>query len=264
MGSRENAIVAYSRSRSPSRRRQRYRSRSRSRSKPRRSRSQPRRLSDFGGDGPSSERTRMGDAKVEQKRLAKEQAASLAKTAQARVEAAKQALETAIQEAADRQSAELEAAKELEDAIRERSQLGEEDRIQKVVDERQEARRSREFSKADRLLEELRHMGVQMNDNDLTWTGPNGLSGEVKGVMKRRAGDWNCPSCQSLCYGSKDKCFKCGTRKSGDAGGDQRRDGRRRSPSCDRRGNNRRGRRSPSYDSGRRKRRRKSSGSSSS
>jgi len=29
----------------------------------------------------------------------------------------------------------------------------------------------------------------------------------------RRAGDWDCPNCGAMCFGSKNECFKCGTKK---------------------------------------------------
>ncbi|CAK0814756.1 unnamed protein product [Prorocentrum cordatum] len=53
------------------------------------------------------------------------------------------------------------------------------DRIQRLVDERQQYRRDRDFSTADRMRDELRDMGVQVSDDSLTWRGPGGLDGVV-------------------------------------------------------------------------------------
>ena len=89
------------------------------------------------------QKIRAADAEIEQTCHAKQKAASFAKASQNRVD----------QEAAARQSAELEAAIGLEVAILRRLQIREEARIQKVVDDRQEAMRYREFKRADSLLE---------------------------------------------------------------------------------------------------------------
>mmetsp|Transcript_75853 Transcript_75853/g.209370 ORF Transcript_75853/g.209370 Transcript_75853/m.209370 type:complete len:89 (-) Transcript_75853:1608-1874(-) len=56
---------------------------------------------------------------------------------------------------------------------------GERDRIQRLVDERQQYRRDRDFDKADDLREELRSMGVNIDDTDLVWRGPGGMEGTV-------------------------------------------------------------------------------------
>jgi len=125
--------------------------------------------------------------------------------------------------------------------------------IQQMVDERQAARRDRDFDKADRMREELKELGVRIDDTQLTWNAPGGLRGVVnnpggKGPIEKRDGDWICRSCGKLVFATKDVCFSCGApRDSGgsrggrDRGRDRRRDdsrgrGRRR----DRRGGGRR------------------------
>jgi len=118
---------------------------------------------------------------------------------------------------------------------RSRSRGGEEDRIQKLVDERQQCRRDRDFDRADRLREELRDMGVNVDDTALSWRGPGGLEGSVGGGfnsrggggagIERRDGDWDCPKCGAMVFASKDQCFKCGAERSG--GGGRDRDDRR-------------------------------------
>eukprot|EP00929_Paragymnodinium_shiwhaense_P095031 TRINITY_DN5599_c0_g1_i2.p1 TRINITY_DN5599_c0_g1~~TRINITY_DN5599_c0_g1_i2.p1 ORF type:complete len:148 (-),score=39.21 TRINITY_DN5599_c0_g1_i2:161-604(-) len=126
-----------------------------------------------------------------------------------------------------------------------------EERLQKLVDERQQCRRDRDFSRADKLRDELRDMDVHIDDNALTWKGPKGMSGRVTNVGfgggggggsgERREGDWDCPKCNALVFASKDNCFKCGHSKRDDrrSGGsrDRRRrdDSRRRDSSRDRR-----------------------------
>lgn len=113
-----------------------------------------------------------------------------------------------------------------------------EDRIQKLVDERQQCRRDRDFSKADRLRDELRDMNVHVDDNCLTWKGPSGMTGRVTnsgfggggggGGGDRRDGDWDCPSCGVMVFASKDRCFKCGSSKNSGRGRGRRDDSRRR------------------------------------
>mmetsp|Transcript_69171 Transcript_69171/g.119974 ORF Transcript_69171/g.119974 Transcript_69171/m.119974 type:complete len:195 (+) Transcript_69171:3-587(+) len=142
------------------------------------------------------------------------------------VEAAQKELEEAIAQDHD-------LIGKLQEATHEASKIKQEERIQKLVDERFEAKRSREFEKADRLYEELRAMGVQVTGSQLSWTGPGGLSGKVQA---RRPGDWECTRCDLLVVSKGIKCAKCGARKPGTGGGDR---------------DNSRGRRSPSYDRGR-------------
>ncbi|CAJ1347429.1 unnamed protein product [Effrenium voratum] len=137
---------------------------------------------------------------------------------------------------------------------RSRSAGDDADRIQDLVDERQAARRDRDFDKADRMREELKDMGVRVDDTQLTWTGRGGVTGVVnnpggKGAIERRDGDWNCRSCGKLVFATKDNCFSCGTPRP-----DERRrgrdDSRRRDRSRRRRDRSRRG-------GGRRRRRRR-------
>ena len=54
--------------------------------------------------------------------------------------------------------------------------------IQEMVDERTQCRRNRDFDKADRLRDELKDMGVRIDDTDGeggggSWSGPNGEGG---------------------------------------------------------------------------------------
>eukprot|EP00931_Biecheleriopsis_adriatica_P018558 TRINITY_DN1296_c0_g2_i1.p1 TRINITY_DN1296_c0_g2~~TRINITY_DN1296_c0_g2_i1.p1 ORF type:complete len:187 (-),score=24.69 TRINITY_DN1296_c0_g2_i1:117-608(-) len=134
------------------------------------------------------------------------------------------------------------------------------DRIQDMVDERQEARRSRDFDKADRMRDELRDMNVRVDDTELTWNGPGGTRGNVNNPggkgggggggaprVERRDGDWDCPNCGKLVFASKDTCFSCGEPKPR-GGGRDRYDSRDRG-----RGG---GRRSSRYDDDRSDRRR--------
>eukprot|EP00929_Paragymnodinium_shiwhaense_P104409 TRINITY_DN6880_c0_g1_i1.p1 TRINITY_DN6880_c0_g1~~TRINITY_DN6880_c0_g1_i1.p1 ORF type:complete len:292 (+),score=56.62 TRINITY_DN6880_c0_g1_i1:76-876(+) len=106
-----------------------------------------------------------------------------------------------------------------------------EPKIQKIVDERQQARTNRDFTTADRLRDELYDMGVSIDDLSLTWRGPDRMEGKVStgegGKALRREGDWDCASCGLLVFASKDSCFKCGSRRPGGrpAAVSQRREG---------------------------------------
>lgn len=163
MGSRDNAIVPYgSRSRSPSNRRKRrspstHRKRSRSRSKP--------------AFRFQSEKSRAFYEKFEQKKLAREQAAARVEAGQKAVDAAQKNLQEAI-------TAEAELIKELQNMSQDKGKIDLEDRIQSLVDERQAARQARDYSKSDTLRQELRTMGVEVNDKEFIWTGPQGLTGK--------------------------------------------------------------------------------------
>eukprot|EP00746_Dinoflagellata_sp_MGD_P072350 gnl/MRDRNA2_/MRDRNA2_29370_c0_seq1.p1 gnl/MRDRNA2_/MRDRNA2_29370_c0~~gnl/MRDRNA2_/MRDRNA2_29370_c0_seq1.p1 ORF type:complete len:153 (+),score=30.52 gnl/MRDRNA2_/MRDRNA2_29370_c0_seq1:102-560(+) len=110
-------------------------------------------------------------------------------------------------------------------------------KIQDMVDERQQCRRDRDFDKADRIRDELRDMGVRVDDTELTWEGPNRMRGKIAngkggggggkgGGKERRPGDWDCPNCGKLVFASKEECFACGTRK-GEGGRGRDRDRRR-------------------------------------
>lgn len=108
--------------------------------------------------------------------------------------------------------------------------------IQQMVDERQAARRDRDFDKADRMREELKELGVRIDaglslresvrgerlfilwrekcskakdDTQLTWNAPGGLRGVVnnpggKGPIEKRDGDWICRSCGKLVFATKE------------------------------------------------------------
>eukprot|EP00440_Ansanella_granifera_P035366 gb/GFBE01038360.1/.p1 GENE.gb/GFBE01038360.1/~~gb/GFBE01038360.1/.p1 ORF type:complete len:161 (+),score=25.59 gb/GFBE01038360.1/:1-483(+) len=142
------------------------------------------------------------------------------------------------------------------------------DRIQDLVDERQQARRDRDFDKADRMRDELKDMGVRIDDTELSWNGPGGSSGVVNNPggkppgsrNERRDGDWDCPECGKLVFASKDNCFSCGASKRSSRR--DSRDRRRRGGSRyddddrhDRRGGGRRGRDDYSDDDRDRRRR---------
>mmetsp|Transcript_54671 Transcript_54671/g.98202 ORF Transcript_54671/g.98202 Transcript_54671/m.98202 type:complete len:266 (+) Transcript_54671:62-859(+) len=221
MGSIGDAIVRYDRSRSRSPSRSKYRSRSRRRT---RSRSKDKTFT-F-----QSERARAAAERVTQQKFAKEQADARVEAAVKSVEAAQKALETAT-------AASIEAANKLQDLTKEANQIEHEDRIQSLVNEREDARRAKKMEKAKDLESVLRGMGVQVSDHELTWNGPGGLSGQVKEGIKMRPGDWKCPSCHVVVFNRNKKCFRCGTPKPGEGGGDG-----------GDRGGRGRGRRSPSYD----------------
>eukprot|EP00929_Paragymnodinium_shiwhaense_P034210 TRINITY_DN1864_c0_g1_i1.p1 TRINITY_DN1864_c0_g1~~TRINITY_DN1864_c0_g1_i1.p1 ORF type:complete len:156 (-),score=38.62 TRINITY_DN1864_c0_g1_i1:193-660(-) len=108
---------------------------------------------------------------------------------------------------------------------------GDKDRIQQLVDDRQAARKDKDFDKADRLRDELRSMNVNVDDTLLTWRGPDGQEGTVSGGGGhiRRDGDWNCPKCGLLVFASKNSCFKCGADKPRDRSRGGRGGGRRSS-----------------------------------
>jgi len=61
---------------------------------------------------------------------------------------------------------------------------GDDAKIQALVDERTSCRRSRDFDTADRIRNELRDMGVNIDDTSDTWTGPGGSSGSTSGGAK--------------------------------------------------------------------------------
>lgn len=251
MGSRGDAIVAYgslSRSRSRSKSRSRRR-KSRSRRRRSRSRSEVKsKTITF-----QSEEGRIAAEKVTAQRFAKEQAAARVQAATKAVEASQKALEDAM-------AADVEAAKKLQELTQEASRIDRKDTIQKLVDDREEARRGKNFDKTQDLQSELRGLGVQVNDNTLTWSGPGGLEGKIKGGVQSRPGDWHCPECGVLVFSSKRiayKCWKCGAPNpniEGGGGGGGGGGRGRRSPSYDRRKDRRRDR-----DDSRDKRRRKRS-----
>mmetsp|Transcript_70164 Transcript_70164/g.124879 ORF Transcript_70164/g.124879 Transcript_70164/m.124879 type:complete len:272 (+) Transcript_70164:96-911(+) len=232
MGSRSADIVPYDASRS------RSRSRSRRRKSPKYSRSRSR--SKSGKGKVVSVRISMAASKVTELKFAKQHSEARVENARMKQQAALKAVEAAQKELEEAIAADHEISGKLQEASRDASRAEEVDRIQKVVDERFEAKRSRDFEKADRLEEELRNMGVQVTGSFLTWRGPGGLTGKVQA---RRPGDWECTTCDILVVSKSNKCFKCGARKPGTEG--------QPSPSRSRsrgRGRNQgRGRRSPSY-----------------
>ncbi|CAE8597724.1 unnamed protein product [Polarella glacialis] len=95
-----------------------------------------------------------------------------------------------------------------------------ESRIQKLVDERSECRRNREFDRADKLRDELRDLDVNVDDTDGSWRGPGGTAGRVTGGgggggggIVRRDGDWDCAKCGKMNFASRDSCFTCHSSK---------------------------------------------------
>merc|ERR1719382_834627 len=151
-----------------------------------------------------------------ERRLAKEQAVARVEAAVKAVEVAQKALEAAI-------AADLEAGNALQEATHEAAKVGQIDRIQMMVYEQEDLARAKKLTEARELKEELRRMGVEMNHSLLTWKGPNGLSGNVKGGRQLKPGDWICETCQVVVFSSKGKldCFKCGQKKP-DVGDDKR------------------------------------------
>merc|ERR1712203_788314 len=68
-----------------------------------------------------------------------------------------------------------------------------------------------------KMKDELRSMGVEVNDNLLEWKGPNGLRGDIREGRKKGPYDWTCKPCNVVVFcrnGKNDachyKCFKCG------------------------------------------------------
>merc|ERR1712032_611083 len=111
-GSHEEAVIPYGRSRS---RRRRSRSRSKSRG---------------GSKKYQSERVRLAQEGLREKRLAKEHAAARVEAAVKAVEAAQKALESAI-------AADLDAASALQEMTKEVAKITQIDRIQQMVDEQE-------------------------------------------------------------------------------------------------------------------------------
>mmetsp|Transcript_80148 Transcript_80148/g.141800 ORF Transcript_80148/g.141800 Transcript_80148/m.141800 type:complete len:256 (+) Transcript_80148:97-864(+) len=231
MGSRSADIVPYDASRS------RSRSRSRRRKSPKYSRSRSR--SKSGKGKVVSVRISMAASKVTELKFAKQHSEARVENARMKQQAALKAVEAAQKELEEAIAQDHDLIGKLQEATHEASKIKQEERIQKLVDERFEAKRSREFEKADRLYEELRAMGVQVTGSQLSWTGPGGLSGKVGVPM--RAGEWECTHCDIAVPPRANKCNKCGARKPGSSGNDRDdRGGRDRS----------RGRRPPSRDRG--------------
>mmetsp|Transcript_94897 Transcript_94897/g.186156 ORF Transcript_94897/g.186156 Transcript_94897/m.186156 type:complete len:168 (-) Transcript_94897:23-526(-) len=133
---------------------------------------------------------------------------------------------------------------------RSRSRGGDRSRIQRLVDDRQQARKDRDFDRADMIRDELRGMGVNVDDTSLSWRGPGGMEGAVSGGggIQRRDGDWDCPQCGKMVFASKDSCFSCGAQKPSSGRGG-RCDSRDRGGGGGRTGGSRRG---DSRDRGRR------------
>merc|ERR1712176_1070955 len=83
---------------------------------------------------------------------------------------ANKALEAAI-------AASMEATNILAETKLEASNSEQAGYIQSLVDERQAKRVCRDFDAADKIEREPNNLGVQVNNRDLSWTGPNGLYG---------------------------------------------------------------------------------------
>merc|ERR1712151_1179328 len=98
-----------------------------------------------------------------------------------------------------------EAANALQEASRDASNVEQEERIQKIVDDLTEAIKTHKFEQASPLQEELRSLGVTLNRADLSWTGPGGLSGAA-----RRPGAWVCASCNKVNFKAENRsCHFC-------------------------------------------------------
>lgn len=168
MGSRETSIVSYDKGRSPSARRSPSTHRHRSDN---RSRSRSKSKSKSAAYNFRTEKSRLFHERLTQKKFAREQAGARVEAAVKAVDAAQKSLEAAV-------AAESELAKELQEMQNEGVKIDLEERIQRIVDERQDARRARDYRKSDELRQELRSMGVEVNDNEFIWTGPQGLTGK--------------------------------------------------------------------------------------
>eukprot|EP01062_Namystynia_karyoxenos_P065601 TRINITY_DN5931_c0_g3_i1.p2 TRINITY_DN5931_c0_g3~~TRINITY_DN5931_c0_g3_i1.p2 ORF type:complete len:158 (+),score=29.03 TRINITY_DN5931_c0_g3_i1:85-558(+) len=130
--------------------------------------------------------------------------------------------------------------------------------IQALVDQRQQARAARDFHTADKMRDELRYIGVTLDDPGCRWRGPKGMEGKYMNPMARE-GDWPCPKCGFNNFANREDCRQCRANRYGDDRRSRSRDRRRRSDSRDRRGRDRsrddRDRRRDSRSRSRRRRR---------
>ena len=69
-----------------------------------------------------------------------------------------------------------------------------------------EAKRSRNFAKADQMRKELRDMGIDPDGSRANIDTYNLYGGYAKGM---RPGDWRCPACDANVFGTRPNCFKC-------------------------------------------------------
>jgi hypothetical protein len=77
--------------------------------------------------------------------------------------------------------------------------------VLRLLDARDAARRARDFALADDLMLQLRELGVAYADDRARQWFPH-----VPGSSGRRSGDWDCPACGAMVYGTKNQCFSCG------------------------------------------------------
>jgi hypothetical protein len=93
-----------------------------------------------------------------------------------------------------------------------------EDKIGKLLLERDAARKVKDYDTADDLMDTLNSMGVAFaDDRNKVW-----FSGDPNEKGSMRATDWDCPECGALVYGSKVECYRCGCPKGEDTGPPQR------------------------------------------
>eukprot|EP01060_Flectonema_neradi_P013576 TRINITY_DN20338_c0_g1_i1.p1 TRINITY_DN20338_c0_g1~~TRINITY_DN20338_c0_g1_i1.p1 ORF type:complete len:222 (+),score=64.91 TRINITY_DN20338_c0_g1_i1:24-668(+) len=60
------------------------------------------------------------------------------------------------------------------------------DVVQQLVEERERARRVKDYSKADSIREQLRKQGIRLNDDNRTWLHPNGATGGIWGKQETK------------------------------------------------------------------------------
>ena len=58
--------------------------------------------------------------------------------------------------------------------------------VQQLVEERERARRVKDYSKADNIREQLRKQGIRLNDDTRTWLHPNGTTGGTWGKQEAK------------------------------------------------------------------------------
>ena len=86
--------------------------------------------------------------------------------------------------------------------------------LTKLIAARQCCRRQRDFPRADGFRDALEGWGFRVDDETLTWRGPDGIHGRVPNPVyyqprARSVGDWDCPNCDSLVYSHRPRCWKC-------------------------------------------------------
>ncbi|KAJ9470337.1 hypothetical protein DIPPA_01531 [Diplonema papillatum] len=102
--------------------------------------------------------------------------------------------------------------------------------VQRLCDDRQDARLNKDYARADRLRDELLEMGVTLHDDDKRWehkgsgasgafapvdwtkvkTGPQGPKSVPRSAHHAKSeGDWECPKCKNVNWSHRIKCNRC-------------------------------------------------------